>query len=503
MTAREALSLLGRLEAAGVRAAGITADSRRVRAGDVFAAWPGAATDGRRFVGAAIEAGAAAVLWDDSDGVRPEALPVPALPVPGLRGLGGHLANLVYGEPSKKLWMCGVTGTNGKTTVSQWVARTLADLGESCGVIGTLGNGFPGRLTDTVNTTPDALDLHRLLSEFVAQGARATAMEVSSIGLDQGRVNGVRFNAAIFTNLTRDHLDYHGTMEAYADAKARLFDLPELGIAIVNLDDAFGATLARRLSARGTDVVGYSQSAERVAAVPDIRCLLADGVHASSSGFGFSLHWEGAHHEMQVRMVAGFNVSNLLAVAAALLTRGFAPADVLHVLGRLTPPAGRMQLVGGVGEPLVVVDYAHSPDALAKVLDAVRGTAAARGGQVSCVFGCGGDRDPGKRPIMGDVARQRADRVIVTSDNPRTEDPLKILDAVAAGAGPHAESVLDRAQAIRIAITEASANDVVVLAGKGHEPYQEVMGVRVPFSDIEQAKSALLQWNKHKRGDAC
>lgn len=502
MIARElANALLARLEAAGVSATGITADSRRVRPGEIFAAWPGAATDGRRFIDAAVERGAAAVLWDDADGFAPGALPVPAFAAPGLRLLAGHLANLIQGEPSRKLWMCGVTGTNGKTTVSQWIARSLSDLGESCGVIGTLGNGFPGRLADALNTTPDALELHRLLADFVAQGARAAAMEVSSIGLDQGRVNGARFNAAIFTNLTRDHLDYHGTMEAYAEAKARLFDLPELGTAILNLDDAFGVTLAQRLAARGAEVVGYSLGAANAGLAG--RTLIAEGVHASSTGLGFTLKWAGQRYEMHVRMVAGFNVANLLAVAAALLTRDFAPADILHVLGRLTPPEGRMQLVGGVGEPLVIVDYAHSPDALAKVLDAVRGTATARGGQVCCVFGCGGDRDPGKRPMMGEVARQRADRVIVTSDNPRSEDPLKIIAAVAAGAGPRAESVVDRAQAIRIAIAEAGANDVVVLAGKGHEPYQEVLGVRVPFSDVEQAKTALRAWNTHKRGDAC
>mgnify|MGYP001220323109 FL=1 len=488
--------LLEALRAAGVRPAGITADSRRVGPGELFAAWPGFATDGRRHIPGAIERGAAAVLWESADGFNPGPLPLPSLPVAGLRELGGHLADEIHGRPSARLWLAGVTGTNGKTTVSQWIAQALQELGTGCGIIGTLGCGFPGRLADALNTTPDALELHRHLAAFLAAGAGAAAMEVSSIGLDQGRVNGARFDVGIFTNLSRDHLDYHGSMEAYAAAKARLFDLPGVDRAVINLDDAFGLALARRLVARGDEVIGYTCVAASAGALPGARVLLADRLQVAPAGLRFALHFEGRQADLRVHMVAPFNVSNLLAVIGALLLRGEALDDVLAVAARLVPPAGRMQLVGGVGEPLVLVDYAHTPDALAKVLEAVHDTVRARGGRLVCVFGCGGDRDPGKRPLMGEAARMRADRVLITSDNPRTEDPMKIIEAVAAGAGASAECIVDRGQAIAIAIGEAGVDDVVVVAGKGHEPYQEILGRRLPFSDVEQARLALAAWHR-------
>lgn len=503
MSVEAASGILDRLRRAGVSPAGITADSRRVQPGDVFAAWPGSIADGRRFIGAAVERGAAAVLWDDADGFRVEGLPVPAIPAPSLRRLGGHLAHLIHGRPSEKQWVVGVTGTNGKTTVTQWLAAALGRLGERCGVIGTLGNGFPGQLADTLNTTPDALEVHRILAGFLAAGGRAATMEVSSIGLDQERVNAVAFDVAVFTNLSRDHLDYHGSMEAYGAAKARLFALPGLGAAVINLDDAFGTDQARRLAAAGLPVIAYTQGAEHATAIHGARVLSAQDVRMSPSGVRFVLAFEGARRELDAGVVGPFNVSNLLAVAGALLARGLPLDDIVQAIAQLTPPKGRMQLVGGVGEPLVVVDYAHTPDALAKVLEAVRATVATRGGRLVCVFGCGGDRDAGKRPLMGDVARQFADRVIVTSDNPRSEDPVRIVDAIMQGAGPQADRVIDRAQAIRIAVGEAAADDVIVLAGKGHEPYQEIMGVRLPFSDVEQARAALLEWNRVRGAGKC
>ena len=499
MSASRAKEILERLKIVGVVPRGMTADSRRVQPDDLFAAWPGFATDGRRFVAAAVERGAAAVLWDDGDGFRLESVPVPALPVSGLRSVGGFVAHEIHGRPTERLWVAGVTGTNGKTTVTQWLARALGDLDVRCGVIGTLGSGFPGQLVDSGNTTPDALELHRTMAAFAADGAGAAAMEVSSIGLDQERCNAVEFDIAVFTNLTRDHLDYHGSMESYAAAKARLFDLPGIGAAVINLDDSFGLGQARRLVAAGMAVIGYTRFAPNAAAVPGARVLVAEAEQNVPAGLRFTLDWDGLRHEVQVRMVAPFNVSNLMAVAGALLARDVPLDDVLRVVSRLTPPEGRMQIVGGVCEPLVVVDYAHTPDALAKVLESLRDTAAARGGRLVCVFGCGGDRDPGKRPMMGDTARTRADRVIVTSDNPRSEDPAKIIDAILQGAGAQAEALADRAEAIRVAIGEAAADDVVVIAGKGHEPYQEVSGVRMPFSDVEQARIALHAWN-HVRG---
>ncbi|ATE58884.1 UDP-N-acetylmuramoyl-L-alanyl-D-glutamate--2,6-diaminopimelate ligase [Thauera sinica] len=495
-----AAPILERLAAAGVRPRGIAADSRKIGAGDVFAAWPGYQTDGRRYIGAAIDRGAAAVLWECGDGFRAESLPVPSVPVEGLRDAAGFLAHEIYGRPSEALWLAGVTGTNGKTTVSQWLASMLERLGTRCGVIGTLGCGFPGHLAASLNTTPDALELHGMLASFVAAGAGAAAMEVSSIGLDQGRVNGAQVDVAIFTNLSRDHLDYHGTMETYAAAKARLFDLPGVRRGVINLDDAFGLLQARKLAAAGAEPIGYTLAAGDAPALSGIRVLAADRLRITATGLQFGLSWEGRRAEVGVRMVAPFNVSNVLAAIGALLARGVALDDILPLVPQLTPPEGRMQLVGGVGEPLVVIDYAHTPDALAKVLEAARGTADTRRGRVVCVFGCGGDRDPGKRPIMGDVARQLADHVVITSDNPRTEDPLRIVEAVAAGAGPAADCIVDRAEAIRHGVTGAGSDDVVVIAGKGHEPYQEILGVRLPFSDFEQAREALKLWHARRAG---
>ncbi|MDR0717168.1 MAG: UDP-N-acetylmuramoyl-L-alanyl-D-glutamate--2,6-diaminopimelate ligase [Azoarcus sp.] len=485
-----AANVLARLAQAGVRPRAITADSRQVGAGDVFAAWPGAARDGRRYIGEAISRGAAAVLFEAGDGFQPpESGGRPLIAVDGLRALAGHLAHEIHGRPSEKLWLAGVTGTNGKTSVSQWLAKALETFDVRCGVIGTLGNGFPDALAAGVNTTPDALELHRLLAGFAADGACAAAMEVSSIGLDQGRVNGARFNVAIFTNLTRDHLDYHGSIQAYAKAKARLFDSPGLDVAVINLDDDFGLGEARRLTARGVNVTGYATAAGRAA--PGARMLLGERARASAGGLCFDLSWEGQRAELEVRLAGMFNVSNLLAVIGALLARGVELDDALRAAKTLAPPPGRMQLVGGEGEPLVIVDYAHTPDALAKALEAGRDSARARGGHLICVFGCGGERDAGKRPLMGEAASRLADRVIVTSDNPRGEPPQKIIDAILAGAGAAAEAVPGRAEAIRAAVDGADARDVIVLAGKGHEPYQEILGERRPFSDCDQAARAL------------
>ncbi|MDR0633836.1 MAG: UDP-N-acetylmuramoyl-L-alanyl-D-glutamate--2,6-diaminopimelate ligase [Azoarcus sp.] len=488
---RRAAEVLALLAAAGIAPRGIAADSRRVGAGEVFVAWPGALSDGRRYVDSALGRGAAAVLYESGDGFSLPAANRPVFAVEGLRTLAGHLAHEIYGHPSEKLWLAGVTGTNGKTTVSQWLARALEALGERCGVIGTLGSGFPDALAAGLNTTPDALDLHRLLAGFVRDGARAATLEVSSIGLDQERVNGARFALAIFTNLTRDHLDYHGSMQAYAAAKARLFDLPWLEAVVMNLDDDFGFDMAALLAARGMKVIAYTLSAGRAAALPGVRALVGANPRASLAGTAFELEWEGRRETLDVRLAGAFNISNLLAVIGALLARGTPLEEALRVARTLTPPPGRMQLAGGEGEPLVIVDYAHTPDALAKVLEAARGSAGLRGGRLVCVFGCGGERDAGKRPQMGKLARRLADRAIVTSDNPRGEDPGRIIADIIAGAGPDTESVSDRAAAIRAAVDEADADDVVVIAGKGHEPYQEIHGVKYPFSDIEQAGQAL------------
>ncbi|HEY6898559.1 MAG TPA: UDP-N-acetylmuramoyl-L-alanyl-D-glutamate--2,6-diaminopimelate ligase [Rhodocyclaceae bacterium] len=476
-----ALDVLNRLALLGVTPHSLCLDSRQLRPGDVFLAWPGAQADGRRFIPQAISQGAAAILYEaaDADFHTPV---VPSLAVPGLAALAGEIAHIVYGRPTEHLRLIGVTGTNGKTSVSQWLAQAFSALDQPCAVVGTLGNGFPGALNESPNTTPDAVTLQRDLADYLADGAKLCAMEVSSIGLDQGRVNGARFGGAVFTNLTRDHLEYHGDMEAYAAAKGRLFDSHGLPWAVLNLDDEFGRSQAARLRGR-VPVWGYTlegrDGADRVLAASDLRI--------TDQGMAFSVDGRS----LLAPLVGRFNAANLLAVFGTLLACGVAPEQAIPVLARLQPPPGRMQRLGGVGQPLLVVDYAHTPDALEKALAALRDTASARGGKLVCVFGCGGDRDPGKRPLMGAVAERLADSVLLTSDNPRSEDPIAILDAILSGMGHKPVCVPERAAAIRLAVTQADARDVILLAGKGHEPYQEIGGQRLPFSDLEEARRAL------------
>jgi UDP-N-acetylmuramoyl-L-alanyl-D-glutamate--2,6-diaminopimelate ligase len=476
-----AAAILANLKRHGVQASRLTVDSRRVQPGDVFVALPGAHVDGRAFIADAIARGAAAVLAEAGAKVGADGT-VPVLEVSKLAAHAGEIAHLVYGRPSEQLWLCGVTGTNGKTSVSQWIAQAMGALDCKCGVIGTLGNGFPPDLDASPNTTPDAVSLHATLARFVREGAVACAMEVSSIGLDQGRANGAHFDVAVFTNLTRDHLEYHGSMEAYGAAKARLFDAPGLNAAVLNLDDPFGAELAARLKGR-VRTIGYTL------ADADGADLVLRAAQLAQTGTGTAFEVDGVRYAAPV--IGRFNAANLLAVIGALLAGDETPADIAAVLPRLTPPPGRMQTLGGRDAPLVVVDYAHSPDALEKVLTTLRETATARGGKLVCVFGCGGDRDAGKRPLMGAIAERLADRAVVTSDNPRGEEPRAIIAAIRAGMQGKPAVEADRAAAIAAALAQADARDVVLLAGKGHEPYQEVAGVRLPFSDIETARQAL------------
>jgi UDP-N-acetylmuramoyl-L-alanyl-D-glutamate--2,6-diaminopimelate ligase len=478
-----AQTLLGDLQAHGVNATRLAVDSRRVQPGDVFLALPGTHVDGRAFIADAIARGAAAVLAEAGLKVGADGT-VPIVAVENLAVHAGEIAHLVYGRPSEQLWLCGVTGTNGKTSVSQWIAQAMAAFDCKCGVIGTLGNGFPPNLDESPNTTPDAVSLHATLARFVREGAVACAMEVSSIGLDQGRANGAHFDAAVFTNLTRDHLEYHGTMAAYGAAKAKLFEMPGLNAAVLNLDDPFGVELAARLKGR-VPTIGYTLAD----AGGTDRVLRATGL--TQTGLGTSFALDGVHFSAPV--IGRFNAANLLAVIGALLAGDESLQDIAAVLPRIAPPPGRMQTLGGADAPLVVVDYAHSPDALEKALATLRETAVARGGRLVCIFGCGGDRDAGKRPQMGAIAERLADRVVVTSDNPRSEEPQAIVAAILAGMQTRPAVEADRGAAIRAAITQADARDVILLAGKGHEPYQEIAGVRLPFSDRATASDALAQ----------
>jgi UDP-N-acetylmuramoyl-L-alanyl-D-glutamate--2,6-diaminopimelate ligase len=410
---------------------------------------------------------------------------VPNAGVKDLKSRAGFIAHEFYGRPSESLWVCGITGTNGKTSCSQWLAHVLSLQEIKTGVIGTLGSGFQPALNPADNTTPDALDLHRLLAEFKSAGASAVAMEVSSHGLDQGRVNGVAFDCALFTNLTHDHLDYHGTLSAYAEAKARLFDAPGLGAAVLNLDDPFGAQLAMRLAARGVRTIGYSLSGAQAPEFISVSKLEGQKAEIQSS-------WGSA--EVAIPQLGRFNVANALGVLGCLVAKGIAFGEAAKLLEALPQVAGRMEQIGD--RPLVVIDYAHTPDALDKVLSALKPVAEARGGQLVAVFGAGGGRDKAKRPVMGSVAASRADRVVLTSDNPRGEDPQAIVAAIREGISGDSEVELDRGKAIEAAIASADGADVVLIAGKGHEGFQEIAGRRLPFSDAAVARAALARRGK-------
>ena len=494
-------AIVAHLEALGVPLSDLTADSRAVKMGSVFAAYPGTVRDGRAFIADAIGRGAAAILWERQGFAWNPRWTLPNVAVDGLRARISGIAGEAYGNPSDALWMAGVTGTNGKTSVSQWIASALDALGRRSAVIGTLGNGLVGERSEARNTTPDAIVLQRLLAEYLRRGARHVAMEVSSHGLDQERVAGIKYDAAVFTNLTRDHLDYHGTMDAYAEAKYRLFSARGLTHAVVNVDDEWGARFAGRLAASGLEVVTFGLVPERRGAKRPR--LAASDVLLSDAGVRFRVDSEWGAGTVETAVLGAFNVSNLLAVAGALVAAGVPFAEALSAIAALAPVPGRLERLGGGTAPLVVIDYAHTPDALEKALQALRhvldSTALrnpSRGrGRLICVFGCGGDRDAGKRPLMGEVAARLSDHVVVTSDNPRNEDPKAIIAQVLAGVpSGRAEAMEDRQVAIFSALHQAAAGDVVLLAGKGHETYQEIAGNRHPFSDREVAAAALADW---------
>jgi UDP-N-acetylmuramoyl-L-alanyl-D-glutamate--2,6-diaminopimelate ligase len=463
----------------------LSSDSRRCAPGVAFFAYPGAAADGRAYIADAIARGAAGVVWEADGFAWRDEWRVPNAPVRGLKQQAGNLAHEFYGRPSEALWTCGVTGTNGKTSSSQWIAAALTGAGAKCGVLGTLGTGFPGALADAANTTPDALELHRVLAGMQRDGATAVAMEVSSHGLDQGRANGVAFDCALFTNLTHDHLEYHGSMEAYAAAKARLFETEGLACAVLNLDDAFGVRLAQRCGASGLRTIGYSLSGAAV--VPGSVTEFVAAARIAPDYLELTSNWGEARTDFH--QVGRFNVANALGVVGCLLAYGLPFPQAVYALASLPAVPGRMQRVGDA--PLTVIDYAHSPDALDKVLQALRHVADARGGRLVVVFGAGGDRDRSKRAPMGIAASRLADRIILTSDNPRSEDPLAIIRDIAAGVGAPYAAEADRARAVESAIGEAADADVVLIAGKGHETSQEVAGRREPFSDAQVARAAL------------
>lgn len=479
----------------------LCSDSRQLAPGDGFIAWPGAAVDARRFVTSALNQGALACLVE-REGMAAFALSDARIACyAGLKAHTGLIAAEFFAEPSQQLAVVAVTGTNGKTSTAWWLAQALSALpGEQampCGMIGTLGVGRPplpgaanvqpaeAALTPTGLTTPDPVLLQHTLRRFVDQGLQACAIEASSIGIEEQRLAGTRIRVAIFTNVTQDHLDYHGTMDAYWQAKRQLFAWPGLAAAVINVDAPLGAELAQTLDPSQLDIwtVSIHQAAR----------LQARNIAYESQGVCFEVVEGDAVEVLHTRLMGVYNVSNLLGVLAAMRSLGVPLPAAVRACSALHPVPGRMECLGDTGQPLVVVDYAHTPDALGHALAALRPLADQRGGRLWCVFGCGGERDASKRPLMGAIASQKADQVAITSDNPRSEKPEAIMAQILLGVTQR-ESVyvqVDRAQAIAEVVATAAPGDVILLAGKGHEDTQEIAGAKFPFSDRVQAAQAL------------
>jgi UDP-N-acetylmuramoyl-L-alanyl-D-glutamate--2,6-diaminopimelate ligase len=471
---------------AQVEVTDITVSSREVRPGGAFLACAGRTTHGLVHAAEAVERGARAVLWEPVPGVHVPEFPshIVALAVPRLGALLGVIADRFFDAPSAALTLIGITGTNGKTTTAWLTAQALSACGRRTSYSGTLGYGRAGELHGTTHTTPDAVSVHRQLAALRAGGADSVAMEVSSHALDQGRVTGVRFHTAVFTNLTRDHLDYHGTMSAYGAAKAALFDWPTLAARVVNVDDPFGVELAERHGGGEGRLATVSRQGRA--------SLRATAARATPRGLELDIESEWGSGPVATRLVGDFNADNVLAVLALLLAWDVPFETARRAIGECTAPPGRMETFGGEdGAPLAIVDYAHTPDALEKALAAARAHCS---GRLTVVFGCGGDRDPGKRPLMGEIAGRGADRLWITDDNPRTEPPALITAAIAGGVAPGTEYHIehDRAAAIRGALREAIAGDVVLVAGKGHEDYQIVGHEKRAFSDQAVIRAALV-----------
>lgn len=482
----------------------LSSDSRAIKAGDVFFAFPisGTLVDGRRHIQSAIDNGAAGIVFDPDNFVWDETLIVPHHAVLQLQAQLGYIAHAWYGQPDRDMLTVAVTGTNGKTSCSQWLAKALSLTPRPCAVIGTLGvgnyrDGVLDSLLETGFTTPDAIQLQRRLAELRDAGATALVIEASSIGLQQGRLNGLHVDVALFTNLTRDHLDYHGDMDAYAAAKKILFDWPQLDLAVVNLDDAYGVQLAQRLSSQSDQqgarqyakarLIGYSLVHKQH---PDAEVIYASNLRTHHAGTNFHVDSPYGSGLVKTQMIGRFNVSNVLGVLSILLAKGVVWSKAVSAIEKLNSVPGRMQQLGTHGHVMVLIDYAHTPDALEKTLTALQQVAHERQGELWCVFGCGGDRDPGKRPQMGKLA-ELAQHVVLTSDNPRTENPAAIIQDILRGMGSAPQVIEDRANAILYAIRHAGNNDVVLLAGKGHETYQDISGKKWPFSDEEHAALAL------------
>ena len=487
----------------------VSADSRQIQAGDIFFAYAvghsNARRDGRCYIAAALANGAAAVVFDPADEVAQEYLDHPqCYAVENLATLVGKLCAEWYSYPSKKLNIIGVTGTNGKTSITQWISQALNDPSHRTAVLGTLGAGFPGELMQTGYTTPDAPLLQTQLKKLLDAGAQNVAIEISSHALDQERVAGLDVYTAVFTNLTQDHLDYHGTMAEYAQAKAKLFQQPKLQHAVINFDDTFGRELAIKLLADdGLQVWGYALNKAVFVGFEKfgnrLKRVYADETVPTTGGYQSQFSCDGiGSSNLQLTVLGEFNLSNCLAVWSVLLAQDFSVEETSKRMAKLSPVPGRMELIHlsktqRIDGPFIVVDYAHTPDALTKVLSALQPIARQRGGKVWCVFGCGGDRDLAKRPQMGQAAQKFADHIIITSDNPRSEDPASIIAMIQAGMSvdlTNVQTIPDRAAAIMAAVRYADIKDIVLVAGKGHESTQEINGKKFDFSDQEHIRLA-------------
>jgi UDP-N-acetylmuramyl-tripeptide synthetase len=467
----------------------LRSDSRQVGRGDGFIAWPGAATDGRQHVHAALAQGAAACLVERGGVEAFSFAPPEVAAYPQLKNAAGEVAAEFFDRPTEQLAVLAVTGTNGKTSTAWWLAQALSGVtlprALPCGVIGTLGTGRPPHVQATGLTTPDPVLLQAQFRRFLDDGLAACAIEASSVGIVERRLDGTQVRVAIFTNFTQDHLDYHGTMQAYWDAKAQLFRWPGLRAAVVNVDDARGAELAHALDASAVEL--WTCSCQQPAR------LTAADIGYDGAGLRFTVCEGNERHALATAVIGQYNVANLLGVIGAMRAMGVPLAECVRACAGVLPVPGRMERLNGPGRPLVAVDYAHTPDALDKALLALRPLAQQRGGKLWCVFGCGGDRDATKRPLMAAVAEKNADQVVVTSDNPRSEKPENIISQILLGLSHNqcVEVQADRALAIAETVAAAAPQDVILLAGKGHEEYQEVAGVKHPFSDTAHAQAAL------------
>ena len=467
----------------------LTLDSRSIVGGELFVAVPGFSSDGRDFIADACKRGAIAVLAEAADDyVLPfECMERPVIPVPELQEKIGLLADRYYRHPSEQVKVVGVTGTNGKTSCCWFLSQLMGKLGIQCALMGTIGKGLPGQMASSVNTTADVLSTHRYIAELAKNGISALAMEVSSHGLDQGRVDGVTFDVALFTHISRDHLDYHNTLEEYAQAKAKLFSRCQHHHAVIGIDDAFSQLMLNSCPEGGRVL---TWSLENTSAD-----VYASNVQLESQGISARIHTPWGEHELKAAMLGRFNLENMLAVIAVLGVQGYPLGKIIEAVADLETVPGRMQRFGGGDKPLVLVDYAHTPDAISSVLSSLREHGARK---LGCIYGCGGDRDRGKRPEMTRAAVAGADYVVLTSDNPRTESPDAIiadaLEGISVEEQARIDVVVDRGEAIACAVSAANAGDILVVAGKGHEDYQEVNGVRHHFDDREQVQRALANW---------